>query len=179
MRYYWELNRNHLFLPSTIIELGKVSGYLIVGFKTLKALTEDLFATIDIETLDYCMEVYQQYINCEKLDFFIANKDELKKALERLQRVLFNLKLNLGRLLVIICSLFPKISKFRKDIKKTEGLLKNDLIKQFKKIIRKNGKYSSKIFGKKTFFLERCKYSYFFDGSKYFRIFFSMKIFFY
>lgn len=89
-----------------------MSGYLIVGFKTLKALTEDLFATIDIETLDYCMEVYQQYINCEKLDFFIANKDELKKALERLQRVLFNLKLNLERLLVIICSLFPKISKF-------------------------------------------------------------------
>lgn len=171
MRYYWELNRNHLFLPSTIIELGKVSGYLIVGFKTLKALTEDLFATIDIETLDYCMEVYQQYINCEKLDFFIANKDELKKALERLQRVLFNLKLNLGRLLVIICSLFPKIStKFRKDIKKTEGLLKNDLIKQFKNIIRKNGKYSSKIFGKKGLFLERCKYSYFFDGGKYFRI---------
>ena len=152
MRYYWELNRNHLFLPSTIIELGKVSGYLIVGFKTLKALTEDLFATIDIETLDYCMEVYRQHINHEKLDFFIANKDELKKALERLQRVLFNLKLNLKRLLVIICSLFPKILKFRKDIKKTEGLLKNDLIKQFKKIIRKNGKYSSKIFGKKTFF---------------------------
>ena len=112
MRYYWELNRNHLFLPSTIIELGKVSGYLIVGFKTLKALTEDLFATIDIETLDYCMEVYRQHINHEKLDFFIANKDELKKALERLQRVLFNLKLNLERLLVIICSLFPKISKF-------------------------------------------------------------------
>ena len=152
MRYYWELNRNNLFLPSTIIELGKVSGYLIVGFKTLKALTEDLFATIYIETLDYCMEVYRQHINHEKLDFFIANKDELKKALERLQRVLFNLKLNLKRLLVIICSLFPKILKFRKDIKKTEGLLKNDLIKQFKKIIRKNGKYSSKIFGKKTFF---------------------------
>ena len=114
--------------------------------------------------------VYQQYINCEKLDFFIANKDELKKALERLQRVLFNLKLNLERLLVIICSLFPKISKFWKDIKKTEGLLKNDLIKQFKNIIRKNGKYSSKIFGKKGLFLERCKYSYFFDGGKYFRI---------
>ena len=152
MRYYWELNRNNLFLPSTIIELGKVSGYLIVGFKTLKALTEDLFATIYIETLDYCMEVYRQHINHEKLDFFIANKDELKKALERLQRVLFNLKLNLKRLLVIICSLFPKILKFRKDIKKTEGLLKNDLIKQFKKIIRKNGKYSSKIFGKKGFF---------------------------
>ena len=129
-----------------------MSGYLIVGFKTLKALTEDLFATIDIETLDYCMEVYRQHINHEKLDFFIANKDELKKALERLQRVLFNLKLNLERLLVIICSLFPKISKFCKDIKTTEGLLKNDLIKQFKKIIRKNGKYSSKIFGKKTFF---------------------------
>ena len=116
------------------------------------------------------MEVYRQQINHEKLDFFIADKDELKEALEWIQRVLFNLELNLERLLVIMYSLFPKNSKFRKDIKKTEELFKNDLIKQFRKIIRKNGKYSSEIYWKKGCFLEICKYSYFFDGGKYFKI---------
>ena len=51
-----------------------------------------------------------------------------------------------------IYTLFPKNSKLRKDLQKTEELFKNDFIKQLKKFISKNGKYSSGIYGKKGLF---------------------------
>ena len=63
---------------------------------------------------------------------------------------------------VIVC--FEKKSKFRKNLNDTELLFKKDLIKQFKKIIIRDGEYSSGIFGKiQGIFLERMKYKYFFD----------------
>lgn len=43
------------------------------------------------------MEVYRQHINHEKLDFFITNNEELRETLARIERVLFNLELNLRR----------------------------------------------------------------------------------
>ena len=43
-------------------------------------------------------------------------------------------------------------SKFRENLIKTEQLFIKDLKYQFKKIIRKNGKYSSGIYGKKVLF---------------------------
>ena len=61
-----------------------------------------------------------------------------------------------------------------------------DLQNQFKRLIRKNGKYSSGIYGKKGLFLERMKYTYIFDGGNFFKIeksfiliykFFNIKIF--
>ena len=70
---------------------------------------------------------------------------------------------------------------------KTEQLFIRDLKYQFKKIVRKNGKYSSSIYWKKGLFLERTKYTYIFDGGSFFKIekkkllykdFFYLKIFF-
>ena len=49
-------------------------------------------------------------------------------------------------------SLFPKNSKFWNDFKKAEELFKNDLLTQLKKFIRKDGKYSSGIYGEKGLF---------------------------
>ena len=51
------------------------------------------------------------------------------------------------------------------DLNHTEPLFKKDLIKQFKRFIRTDGKYSSEIFLK-----ERKKYKYFFDGEDYFKV---------
>ena len=50
--------------------MGLATTYFILGFNKLKELSKDLFATGDIETLDYCLEVYRQHLNHEKLDFF-------------------------------------------------------------------------------------------------------------
>ena len=104
------------------------------------------------------------------MDFFIVDKWELYENLRTIERVLFNLKLNLTQLFAIMYSLFPENSKFRKDLKKTKELFKNDLITQLKKFIRKDGKYSSGIYGKMGLFLEKSKYTYFFDGSTYFKV---------
>ena len=72
MRYYRQINSNRLLVPQTLLEIGRVSTYLIKSFITIKSLSEDLFCTGDIETLDYCMEVYKQFVNREQFDFFYS-----------------------------------------------------------------------------------------------------------
>ena len=67
MRCYTRLNVNCLFLPQIILDVGKRNTYLIQSFIKIKSLCKDLFCTSDIETLDYGMEVYQQFINREPL----------------------------------------------------------------------------------------------------------------
>ena len=71
MRYYLRLNGNRLFVPKTLLDIGCISTYLFKSFVTIKSLTEDLFCPGDIETLDYCVEVYWQFVGRELLDFFI------------------------------------------------------------------------------------------------------------
>ena len=59
MRYFQRINANRIFLPQIIMDLGYATIYFILGFKKLKQLSKDLFATGDIETLGYCLEVYR------------------------------------------------------------------------------------------------------------------------
>ena len=162
MRYYQPLNRNHLLVPQTIIDIGHTSAMLVKTFIKIKALSEDLLCTGDIETVDYCMEVYRQFLNHEPLDFFIFGRWEIELALRNMKSELFRFTELLERLFTLFYSLFPKKSKFRKNLDDAEQLFKNYLIKQFKKVIIKDGKYSSGIFGKiKGIFLERMRYKYF------------------
>ena len=146
MRCYTRLNVNCLFLPQIILDVGKRNTYLIQSFIKIKSLCKDLFCTGDIETLDYCMEVYRQFINRELFDFFIIDKWELKLALAKLRDELFHFEFCLRRLFTLLYSFFPKKSKFRDNLRKTEQLFIKDLKYQFKKFIRKNGKYSSGIY---------------------------------
>ena len=170
MRYFQRINANRVFLLQIIIDLGHVTTCFILGSNKLKELSKDLLAMGDIETLDYCLEVYRQHLNHKKLDSFIAIKWELRETLQTIERVLFNLELNLNKIFTIMYSLFPKNSNFRKDLWKTEELFKNDLITQLKKFIRKDGNYSSRIYGEKGLFLERGKYTNFFDGGVFFNV---------
>ena len=164
MRYYQRLNGNRLLVPQTIIDIGHTSAILVETFIKIKALSEDLFCTGDIETVDYCMEVYRQFLNNEPLDFFISGNWEIQLALQNIKRELFRFSEGLERLFILFYSLFPKKSKFRKNCNDTKLLFKKDLIKQFKKLIITDGKYSSGIFGKiQGVFLEIMKYKYFFD----------------
>ena len=115
-------------------------------------MSQDFFCTGDIETLDYCMETYRRYVNEESIDHNIFMKWELLLALKKMKDKLFDFSFYLQVLFSIFYQLFPKKSKFRNDLLKTEQLFKKDLIKQFKKFVIKNGKYSS-------------KYIYFYDGN--------------
>ena len=85
--------------------------------------SEDLFCTGDIETLDYCMEVYRQFINNETLDFFIEQSDEIKSALHKLRDELDKCAHYLNDLLTILFFFFShknieEIYLMQIDIKK-------------------------------------------------------------
>ena len=69
MRYLLRLNGNRFLLSQIILDIGYNAAILVQIFIKIKALSEDLFCTGDIETVDYCMEVYRQYSNNELLEF--------------------------------------------------------------------------------------------------------------
>ena len=64
------------------------------------------------------------------LIFFIADKWEIVHALKKMQSNLFNFKMHLERLFMLIFRLLQKKSKFE-NLTKTEKLFKKNLIKQF------------------------------------------------
>ena len=148
MRYYHRLKSNCLLVPQIIIDIGHTSAMLVKTFIEIKALREDLFFTGDTAAVDYYMEVYRLFLNNEPLDFFISGRWEIELALQNIKSELFRFSESLERLFTLFYSLFPKKSKFRKNVHDKEQLLKKDLIKQFKKFIITDGKYSSGIFGK-------------------------------
>ena len=69
MRYLLRLNCNRFLLSQIILDIGYNAAILVQIFIKIKALSEDLFCTGDIETVDYCMEVYRPYSNNELLEF--------------------------------------------------------------------------------------------------------------
>ena len=123
MRYFQRLNANRIFSPQIITDLGYATTYFTLSFNKLKELSKDLFAIGDIETLDYCLEIYRQHSNHEKLDFFIADKWEIKDCLKTIERTLLNLEFNLNKIFSFIYTLFPKNSKFRKRLTKNRRII--------------------------------------------------------
>ena len=85
-----------------MIDFRKESTYLLRSFMKIESLSEDWFCTGDIETSNYCMEVYQQFVNNEKLDFFIEQSEEIKLALHKLRDELNNFAYYLNDLLTTI-----------------------------------------------------------------------------
>ena len=59
---YWtnqrRLRRNKN-LPQIITDIIKMSTKIIKNFKRIQKLTDDLFCTGEIQTIDYCLEVYR------------------------------------------------------------------------------------------------------------------------
>ena len=108
MRYYLHLNGNRLLVQQTIIDIGHISAILVRNFTTSQSMSEDLFCTEDIETVDFCMEVYRQYLNKEPLDFFIWSAWEIERALQKMESELFKFSECLEKLLTLFYSLFPK-----------------------------------------------------------------------
>ena len=156
MRYYTRLNGSAVGMPQVILDIGHLSAKIVRSFIKIKDLSEDMFCTGDIVTVDYCMEVYTQFLNNEPFDFFIAATREIRDTLDKIDRELFNFQRHLERLFRLFYSLLPKKSKFRKRLYETEQMFKEDLIKQFAKFVKTNGKYSLGIYTNiEGVFLER------------------------
>ena len=90
MRYYTRLNGSVVGMPQVILDFEHLSAKIVLSFIKIKDLSEDMFCTGDIVTVDYCMEVYTQFLNNELFDFFIATTREIRDTLYKFDRELFN-----------------------------------------------------------------------------------------
>ena len=109
MRCYTQLNLpphcdHDLFNCILMHDTANRSTYLIRSFIKIQSLAKDLFCTGEIETLNYCMEVYQQFINKEKLDI----GQELKLALTNLRDELSSFQFYLEKLLTTLHFFYQK-----------------------------------------------------------------------
>ena len=141
MRCYTQLNLpphydHDLFNCILMHDTAKRSTYLVRSFIKIQSLAEDLFSTGVSETLNYCMEVYRQFINKEKLDV----SQGLKLALTNLRDELSNFKFYSEKLLTTLHFFLPK--KYKETLDKTKQIFLMDLQNQFKRHIRKIGNYS-------------------------------------
>ena len=72
-KYYQNQTRlgRHKNYPRLVIDIMKTATRLSRSFFKIKKLTDDMFSTGDIQTIDYCLEVYRQYTSGEVLDPFL------------------------------------------------------------------------------------------------------------
>ena len=70
----------------------KAANRLSCSFIKIKNLSDDMFSTGNIQTIDYCLEVYRQYTSGEVLDSFLWNAWEIERTLSLLQPELLKFK---------------------------------------------------------------------------------------
>ena len=85
----------------------KAANRLSCSFIKIKNSSDDMFSTGNIQTIDYCLEVYRQYTNGEALDSFLWNAWEIERTLSLLQPELLKFK--------------KDTNKFLRQIKKTNS----------------------------------------------------------
>ena len=93
-KYYQNQTRlekyeNH---PQLAIDIMKIATRLSCSFIKIKNLSDKMFCTGDIWTIDYCLEVYRQYISGERFDHFLWNAWEIERTLSLLQPELIKFK---------------------------------------------------------------------------------------
>ena len=98
------------------------------SFIKIKSLSEDFFCTGDIQTLNYCVKVYIQFLNNEPLDFFISGHWDIELACQNMKRELDKFIDESGKIFQILFSFIPKKSKFKKNLNQAKLLFKQDLI---------------------------------------------------
>ena len=64
--------------PRLAKDIMKTATQLSCYFIKIKNLSDDMFITGDIQTIDYCLEVYRQYTSGEVFDPFYGMRGKLK-----------------------------------------------------------------------------------------------------
>ena len=91
-----------------ILNIGHLSAKIVCSFIKIEDLSEDMFCTGYIVTVDYCMEVYTQFLNNEPFDFFIAATREIRDTVDKIDWEIFNFQQHLEQLFRLFYSLLPK-----------------------------------------------------------------------
>ena len=105
-----------------------------------------MLCTGDIVRVDYCMEIYRQFLNREPFDFFIVGIWEIREALHKIHQELKIVEKKSEQLFRLFYNLLPKNLKLRENLDDTEEMFKEDLKNQFAKFIITDALYSSGIF---------------------------------
>ena len=85
---YWTnhiRSRRNEKIPQRIVKVIKTVSKLIEGFKRIRDLADDLFCTGHIQTIDYALEVYEQYVRDEDFHSFLYNSFEINLTLKILK----------------------------------------------------------------------------------------------
>ena len=133
-------------LPQIITDI-KISSEIIKNFKRIQNWADDLFSTGEIQTIDYCLEVYRQYIENEDFDPVLYNALEINLTLKSLKPELEDFYKNLQKIFIQLFKWLKYNGVFINDFYKLEKAFFKDLKKQFAKLII-DGKYSSGHFTK-------------------------------
>ena len=94
-------------IPWKIVKVLKTASKLIEGFNRIRGLADDLFCTGDIQTIDYALEVYEQYVRNADFDPLIYNAFEINLTLKLLKPELEKFYKNLEKFT-------PRLIKFLK-----------------------------------------------------------------
>ena len=103
-------------MPQIITDIIKISNKIIKNFKRIQNLTDDLFCTGEIQTIDYCLEVYRQYIENEDFDPFLYNALEINLTLRSLKPELEDFYKNLEKIFIQLFKLLKYNGVFIYDL---------------------------------------------------------------
>ena len=104
--------RRNKEIPQRIVKFIKTASKLIEGFNRIRGLADDLFCTGDIQTIDYALEVYEQYVRNEDFDPILYNSFEINLTLKLLKPELEKFYKNLEKFT-------PRLIKFLKWLQRT------------------------------------------------------------
>ena len=108
------------------VDILKTASKFACSFKKNKELTDDLFSTGDIQTIDYCIEVYRQHRSGEQFDYFLWNASEIKRTLSRVHPEMIKFKKNIMKFCRQTKKLIQKESITQLNSCKLQRILVND-----------------------------------------------------
>ena len=108
-KYGGELMRENIWNRMLILDLNNIIKEIVFSFEKIVVLSDDLFCTGHLRTRQDCIDVYEQFMNNEPLNFFDCN-EEIGEIMKFTDKEVKNFKKLLTDLLTIFPCLIKKSS---------------------------------------------------------------------
>ena len=105
-KYGGELMRENIWNRMLILDLNSIIKEIVFSFEKIVVLSDDLFCTGDLRTRQDCIDVYEQFMNNELLNFFDCN-EEIGEIMKFTDKEVKNFK----KLLTDLLTIFPCLIK--------------------------------------------------------------------
>ena len=157
-KYYRNQTKNSRYkrYPELAQEILETTSGLANNYLKIKKYAEDLFCTGDIYTIDYYLEDYRQHINNEPLDYPICLSSEIKETLPKHHKNFLTFK----RRIIKFTKKTKKLTPKKLNSHRLQKKFISDLKRQFRKMIREDGKYS--LFNMENFYIKKAILIYLF-----------------